>query len=134
AYGTGKAVRTLSAQGTLIQGGVAIAGKQFYETSAIAVQTPIIASLRSEVTQIPNIEVIKPLWADNSGRQFIVLNLRDDKELTGKPQQSSQPASKTSSDIGERNTTTERPDDIEIENEPPAAQLPWLRKLFEKRN
>jgi Mbeg1-like len=130
AYGTGQAVRTLSARATVLQGGVAIAGKQFYEASAIAVQTNVIRDFRRELALIPNTEAIKSSWEDNAGRQFIVLNLRDDKELAGKAQQSAQPASKTSSDIGGRNTITERPDGIEIENEPPAAQLPPRIKWF----
>ena len=52
AYGTGQAVRTLSARAMVIQGGVAIAGKQFYEASAVALQTPVIVSLKSELALI----------------------------------------------------------------------------------
>jgi hypothetical protein len=130
-FGTGQTVR---AQATVVLGGVTIAGKQFYEAGVSGVQTTVIANLKREVALIPNTAAIKSLWEDNSGRQFIVLNLNEDTKLTRKPQQSSQPGSKTSSDARVGNTITEPPNEIEIENEPPAAQLPWWRKWLERRN
>jgi hypothetical protein len=110
---------------------VTIAGKQFYEAGKIGPQTKIITDLKREVALVANIETIKPLWEDNSGRQFIVLSLRGDRELlTGKPQQSSQPINKTDTDVRGGNTISSTPNEMEIENEPPAARLPprikWL--------
>jgi hypothetical protein len=130
-YGTGEAVQTLAAQAIAHNGGVTIAGKQFYEAGKIGPQTKIITDLKREVALVANIETIKPLWEDNSGRQFIVLSLRGDRELlTGKPQQSSQPINKTDTDVRGGNTISSTPNEMEIENEPPAARLPprikWL--------
>jgi hypothetical protein len=127
AVGTGRAVRTLSAKATLLQGGVAIAGKQFYEASAVSLQTPVIASLKSELAIIPSTDAIKPLWADASGRQFMVLNLRDDQEPGRKPQESLLP--------GPAVSPGKIPSEVVIENEPPPQPLPPSRtKWFEKRN
>lgn len=75
AYGTGRAVRTLFARAMVVQGGVTIAGKHFYESSAIDMETRVISELRREVSASGSQAPTKAVWTGGSGRQFILLDL-----------------------------------------------------------
>lgn len=119
AFGTGTTVRTLSALATLIQGGVAIAGKRFYDTSAIAIQTNVIAELRRELPTTSILQSAEPIWTAGSGRLFVMLNLRDDQDSAPAIHQSSAPTATGSQSEAPRVVPTE----IEIENELRAQRL-----------
>jgi hypothetical protein len=146
AFGTGRAVRTLSTQGTLIQGGVAIAGKRFYEASAMPARSEIIAELKREVAILPPVEIAKPVWMGDTDRRFILLKLGHEPAEQFSPFQKS-PFSAHPVYLGDTlhlpvapAKTEEKikregsPNEIQIENEPPAAQLPLWKKWLQKRN
>jgi hypothetical protein len=60
--------------GTSVSGGIALRGQEFYEASAVAMETEVIADLKRELARSAP-AAARPVWTGSSGRQFVTLNL-----------------------------------------------------------
>ncbi|MEA2878768.1 MAG: hypothetical protein QOF14_3964 [Hyphomicrobiales bacterium] len=62
--------------GTSVSGGIALRGREFYDASAITMETKVIADLKRELgAPIAPTTVPQPVWKGESGRQYIALNV-----------------------------------------------------------
>jgi len=66
--------------GNATSGGIALRAQQFYDDSVVAMETQLISDLDRELAKPPS--VAKSNWTGESGRNFILINLRDDRSRT----------------------------------------------------
>ena len=72
--------------GTSISGGIALRGREFYDASAVTLETKVIADLRREVAvPLAAAAAPQPVWRGESGRQYIVLNVVEPVVATDAP-------------------------------------------------
>jgi hypothetical protein len=71
-------------------GGVAMRARQFYDDSAVAMETQVIADLDREIAKAPP-AVARASWTAESGRSFVLINLRDD-DVSSRPAAAALPA------------------------------------------